>query len=705
MTRKIRFSPFNLLIASLLSFLMVAPGSASSGPVWLDAYGRSLYIDRQQAASWESALRLPAPPASQQPDNPIASTGSLFKPYVAYSGEGSANAVGIGDFNHDGLNDVVASGGGLRIYLQNAQGALEYSKSYSAGSGRIEIAVGDLNSDGWDDVVASSSGNDAIGVFLQKEDGTLQDQRLYAARTDPDAVVVADFNNDGKDDVAVSHWNAGYVGVFYQQADGSLSAVVSYPSPQAGFDDIDAGDVNHDGLTDIVKMNGQGSNPDLSVYYQQLSGGFSGPISFNYGSSWLPGGVAVGDITGDGRDDVALAILSNRPNSKLVTFTQDQAGALALGPVYSAYDAPESIEIEDVNMDGLLDVIVLQAGWQRLGVFLQSGNGALLPYQLYYLPYASNYEPQGLDLGDINNDGTPDVVIGDYNSGVVVLYNAITPDFGLSVNQPVVSTILQGDIAHWQLSLAQVLGFAEPVFLSIEGLPAGSSYTFTANPKTPPGTVDLYAVPPASTPPDFYQFTVVGQSGALQHTVEVQLRLLEAVTGLGAVNSGPGTLAVPVVFTATIATGSEVYYLWDFGDGETAMGDVVEHLYTDIGLYTATVKAYNTLSYQTALTQVAVFDEPVAGPVIYPVPLHLTGLLMRFVGFVQQGTNVEFIWDFGDGCQGSGGIADHRYDWPGIYLVRMTAFNSISRAIAEYEITISPPPFRLLFPSLYNGLP
>jgi len=39
------------------------------------------------------------------------------------------------------------------------------------------------------------------------------------------------------------------------------------------------------------------------------------------------------------------------------------------------------------------------------------------------IPYASHYNPHGLAVGDINGDGENDVVIADYNSGLVVLYH------------------------------------------------------------------------------------------------------------------------------------------------------------------------------------------------------------------------------------------------------------------------------------------
>jgi hypothetical protein len=75
-------------------------------------------------------------------------------------------------------------------------------------------------------------------------------------------------------------------------------------------------------------------------------------------------------------------------------------------------------------MDGRLDVVTLHGGWNSGGVYLQTSAGQLSAEKLFNLPYASSYNPQGLGLGDVNGDGTPDIVIADYNHGLLVVYNA-----------------------------------------------------------------------------------------------------------------------------------------------------------------------------------------------------------------------------------------------------------------------------------------
>jgi hypothetical protein len=351
---------------------------------------------------------------------------SLFQPYVSFP-LGNAQAVGIGDFNNDGLNDVaITSPNQLSIYLQNNAGGLASPAVYPSTYRPESLAVGDFNNDGQDDVVIGDVTTNTISLYLQQPDGVLASRVTFPTGSGPDAIVVGDLNGDGLDDVAVSNWNSPYISIFTQSITGTLNSQVTYASPQAGYDDIAIGDVNDDGRNDVVKMNGQGLNPNLSVYLQNTEGTLSPAQSYSITncSYCLSHGVETGDVTGDGRTDVVVSYGGNKPSSGIAVFPQGLDGILQPAINYPAEDIPEPVEIADVNADGVLDVLSVHGGHIRVSVFLQlnSGSGS---YSTYTVPSASHYKPQGFDIGDINNDSLPDMVIADYNNGLVVLYHML----------------------------------------------------------------------------------------------------------------------------------------------------------------------------------------------------------------------------------------------------------------------------------------
>jgi predicted outer membrane repeat protein len=355
------------------------------------------------------------------------SVPQLFNPYVNIALYNAA-AVGMGDFNNDGLRDVAVtkvsnSPGQLYVYLQLSNGSLSAPAVYNVGYSPYSLAVGDLNHDGRSDIVLNNQSDSTVSVFLQQSNGSMAPQVTYSTGATKLAVAVGDVNNDGWDDIAVS---GNELGIFTQKADGTLNAIVQYPAPGSptSINDIAIADVNNDGKNDVIKKQG---SPAFVVYLQKENGTLASGISYPADNTCQPvcgiNALEPGDVTGDGLTDIVVTFGGNRPNSKIAVFAQSQTGTLQSPVIYDAYDIPEPVRIADVNQDNRQDVLVAHGGWNRVGVFLQQSNGTLSPYTLFQIPYASSYESSGMDVGDINHDGLPDIAIGDYNNGLVLLYH------------------------------------------------------------------------------------------------------------------------------------------------------------------------------------------------------------------------------------------------------------------------------------------
>ncbi|MCC6300837.1 MAG: VCBS repeat-containing protein, partial [Anaerolineales bacterium] len=366
----------------------------------------------------------------------VNGTGSatLFQPYRQYNCERYAYAVGIADFNNDGDKDVAlsvrtgttGSPSSLLVFHQDNNGNLSQPLIYSGGNRAEHMAVGDVNNDGLDDVVTVDFSDNTISLFSQTGAGELAERVTYATNSGPDAIAIGDVNNDGLNDVAVAHHTSAMIGVFIQKADGTLDAMTTYPSVSAGFDDIAIGDVNGDGLNDVVKMNGQGLNSNIMVYRQNANGSLNTSLNYSIAactSTCLSNGIAIGDVTEDGRLDVILSYGGNRPNSNIAVFEQGVNGDLQPSVSYPAYDTPGAIEVADVNSDGLEDVVVVHEVWLQAGVFLQQNDGTLGIETLYPVP---NSNAEDLDIGDINGDQLPDLAIAD-SAGLIVLYRNANP--------------------------------------------------------------------------------------------------------------------------------------------------------------------------------------------------------------------------------------------------------------------------------------
>jgi uncharacterized repeat protein (TIGR01451 family) len=78
------------------------------------------------------------------------------------------------------------------------------------------------------------------------------------------------------------------------------------------------------------------------------------------------------------------------------------------------------------------------------------------------------------------------------------------------------------------------------------------------------------------------------------------------IVGLEAWNDGPTPLGKVTTLNASVEAGGHVTYEWTLGDGESALGAEVQHVYPSMGVYTATVTARNSFGSAIATTQVVI---------------------------------------------------------------------------------------------------
>ncbi|WP_413200787.1 FG-GAP-like repeat-containing protein [Nostoc piscinale] len=115
-----------------------------------------------------------------------------------------AEDVTFGDFNKDGVLDLVAPNGDantISVYLGNSSGSFGTATTYTVGSYADAVAVGDFNGDGIQDLVSVNYDDDTVSVLLGNSSGSFLNAITFAVGDEPYYVKVGDFNNDGKDDI------------------------------------------------------------------------------------------------------------------------------------------------------------------------------------------------------------------------------------------------------------------------------------------------------------------------------------------------------------------------------------------------------------------------------------------------------------------------------------------------------------------------
>jgi PKD repeat protein len=134
-----------------------------------------------------------------------------------------------------------------------------------------------------------------------------------------------------------------------------------------------------------------------------------------------------------------------------------------------------------------------------------------------------------------------------------------------------------------------------------------------------------------------------------------------------------------VSFSAAVSWGGNTpgTVSWDFGDGTTATGLDVEHVFTSPGTKQVTVIATNGEGEQStpAIKQIDVNARPSVTFAFSPEDPE-SGEPILFAADARDDDPVSYLWEFGDGSAATGSSATHAYDTPGVRTVTLTVTDS-----------------------------
>jgi hypothetical protein len=298
----------------------------------------------------------------------------------------SVGSMAIGDLNGDGNVDVIASYGGsaaqdynIAVLLGNGNGTFRVgTPSYIAGILSVQVAIGDVNRDGKPDLIAvggdSRNGTASVRVLLGKGDGTFQSPASFTGDDSPQSVAITDLNNDGKPDVVTVN-SGGSVAVLLGNGDGTFQAKRNFTTSALAYD-LAIADLNRDGKLDLVTASHNYPHSTVfntvSVLLGKGDGTFQAVQSFAVGST-SPESVAVGDLNGDGKPDVATASAQSNNVSVLLG---NGDGTLGAPQAFGVGALPLSVAIGDFNRDSKPDLAVANSNANTVSVLLNVCNSA-----------------------------------------------------------------------------------------------------------------------------------------------------------------------------------------------------------------------------------------------------------------------------------------------------------------------------------------
>lgn len=274
-----------------------------------------------------------------------------------------------GDFNNDAVNDLVAYNHGHR------EVSLRFGNTGGGFSGPVNTAVPAPNNEMWD-------------------------------------IVAGDFNQDGRLDVALPT-GGDFIRIMNGNGNGTFAAGPQIPVPGLSgvVNFLVTGDLNHDGLLDIVTSK-------MHVLLGTGPGTFA-PATAPLTSSMYE--VVMADIDQDGHLDVAQATNGNY----VLLWRGKGDGTFHAYEVYTIGNQVQRLAIGDFNGDGRPDIagaiqpVNAWDGYAGAGIILNTGGG---PGSRFAAPKQFNGRSRSylgaIAAGDLNRDGFDDVILSTHSNDI-----------------------------------------------------------------------------------------------------------------------------------------------------------------------------------------------------------------------------------------------------------------------------------------------
>lgn len=380
-------------------------------------------------------------------------------------------AMAVGAFLKPGETQILVSdpeSAEMILYVEAAAGVWRRQESFSTLQGVIDAAPFDDDGDERMEVLLLSPDEPMLGLARFDEHDQLQFPKALPVTGKPSCMAVGDLDADGRPEVLCCTVGATRdLVILAKDKDGFVERKkLALKDPKTDPDGLMVADANQDGLMDILVFF---PYQEMRVLKGTTEGEFVDvSAGSEYGSGFVRGlrkkGMAMGDVTGDGREELLVTSKNFARALKMDEF--DRFSVVEQFNGRSAQSQINSIALADLDGDKVAEMILLDGGHRCLSALKINEEGS---YEIV----------ENLDVADSGTGGIIPMTKG--KNGKPLLLMPGTNDF--RVLRPGAARVALKEIASYEtpvrngrlqlMDMADLNGDGRMEFIATEGTQSG----------------------------------------------------------------------------------------------------------------------------------------------------------------------------------------------------------------------------------------
>lgn len=289
-------------------------------------------------------------------------------------------------------------------------------------------AVGDFNGDGNVDIATANQETNNVSILLSDDLAHFQQAAKSPIKVGalPRSLTIGDFNSDKKLDLAVSNSGSNTISILLGEGNGQFVASEVPIKTDSRPLCVITTDFDNNATADLAVVNNGADS--VSVLLGDGKGAFVEAAGSPLKVGKTPFYLTTNDLNADG---VADMLVANSGSNSVSVLMGQGGGSFSDKTDFPTEVSPRCISIADFNGDGKSDLVVANTGANSVSFLPGLGNGKFADRT----DFAVGPTPRSVVTSDFNNDGKLDLAVTCFGANkIFLLYGDGAGDFNLMPN-------------------------------------------------------------------------------------------------------------------------------------------------------------------------------------------------------------------------------------------------------------------------------